>query len=151
MLFPPLKHYLELFIIDTALKVSPSLHCFTTSISHGVENFFPRLWGTGISDAIFHYYISCNMSKYLPLYYMGNIQVIYWEHGDFSTQIIAVVPRLTGNNMRAIGNCQPVKGLLMISFKYIYREHEIALNSPSENSKCTCISVLSVFVCSFSG
>ena len=38
---------------DTALKVSRSLYCFTTSISHGVENYFPRLWGTGISDAIF--------------------------------------------------------------------------------------------------
>ena len=37
----------------TALKVSQSVYCFTTSISHGVENYFPRLWGTGISDAIF--------------------------------------------------------------------------------------------------
>ena len=48
MLFSLLKHYL-----DTALKVSQSVYCFTTSISHGVENYFPRLWGTGISDAIF--------------------------------------------------------------------------------------------------
>ena len=48
MLFSLLKHYL-----DTAVKVSQSLYCFTTSISHGVENYFPRLWGTGISDAIF--------------------------------------------------------------------------------------------------
>ena len=47
------KLYLELYITDTALKVSTSLYCFTTSISHGVENCFPRLWGTGISDAIF--------------------------------------------------------------------------------------------------
>ena len=38
---------------------------YTTSISHGVEKYFPRLWGTGISDAIFfsvlpvfHAYIS---------------------------------------------------------------------------------------------
>ena len=30
------------------------VYCFTTSISHGVENYFPRLWGTGISDAIFY-------------------------------------------------------------------------------------------------
>ena len=50
MLFPLLKHYLD---TGTALKVSQSVYCFTTSISHGVENFFPRLWGTGISDAIF--------------------------------------------------------------------------------------------------
>ena len=48
MLFSLLKHYL-----DTALKVSQSVYCFTTSISYGVENYFPRLWGTGISDAIF--------------------------------------------------------------------------------------------------
>ena len=51
MLFSLLKHYLE---TDTALKVSQSVYCFITSISHGVENYFPRLWGTGISDAIFH-------------------------------------------------------------------------------------------------
>ena len=47
-----LKHYLDLNITDTALKVSRSLYCFINSISHGVENYFPRLWGTGISDAI---------------------------------------------------------------------------------------------------
>ena len=52
MLFSLLKHYLD---TDTALKVSQSVYCFTTvtSISPGVENYFPRLWGTGISDAIF--------------------------------------------------------------------------------------------------
>ena len=51
-LFSPLKHYLDLYITHIALKVSLSFYCFTT-ISHGVENYFPRLWGTGISDAIF--------------------------------------------------------------------------------------------------
>ena len=50
MLFSLLKDYLG---TDTALKVSQSVYCFTTSISHGVENYFPRLWGMGISDAIF--------------------------------------------------------------------------------------------------
>ena len=44
---------LELYITDTALKISRSLYFLTTSIFHGVENYFPRLWGTGISDAIF--------------------------------------------------------------------------------------------------
>ena len=53
MLFSLLKHYLDLYITDTALKVSRSLYCFTTSISRGVENYFPKLSGTGISDAIF--------------------------------------------------------------------------------------------------
>ena len=52
MLFSLLKHYLELYISGTALKVSWSLYCFTTSLCHGVENYFPRLWGMGISDAI---------------------------------------------------------------------------------------------------
>ena len=46
-----------LFVADTVLKVSRSLYCFTTSISHAVENYFPRLWGTGISDAIFYFYL----------------------------------------------------------------------------------------------
>ena len=56
MLFSLLKHHLDLNITDTALKLSQSLYCFTTSISHGVENYFPRLWGTGISDAIFTFF-----------------------------------------------------------------------------------------------
>ena len=54
MLFSLLKHYLEFYITPTALKVSRSLYCFYTSISHGVENYFSRRWGTGISDAIFY-------------------------------------------------------------------------------------------------
>ena len=48
-IFSLLKHHLDLNITDTALKVlvSQSLYGFTTSVSHGVENYFPRLWGTG--------------------------------------------------------------------------------------------------------
>ena len=53
MLFSLLKHYLDFYTTDTALKVSRSLYCFTVSIYHGVENCFPRLWRMGISDAIF--------------------------------------------------------------------------------------------------
>ena len=51
MLFSLLKHYLD---TDTALKVPQSVYCFT-SISHGVENYFPRLWVTAVSDAIFYF------------------------------------------------------------------------------------------------
>ena len=51
MLFFLVKHYLELYITDTALKVSRSFYCFT--ISHGVENYFHRLWGKAIFDASF--------------------------------------------------------------------------------------------------
>ena len=44
MLFSLLKPHLDLYTTDTALKVSQCLCCFTTSISHGVENYFPG-WG----------------------------------------------------------------------------------------------------------
>ena len=57
MLFSLLKHYLDLYISDTALKVFQSLYCFTTSLCHCVENDFHRLWGTGIPDATFPLYI----------------------------------------------------------------------------------------------
>ena len=57
MLFS-LLYYLDLYISDTVLKVSRYLYCFTTSICYGVENYFPRLWGMGISDAIFIFFKS---------------------------------------------------------------------------------------------
>ena len=43
----------------SALKVSRSLYYFTTSVSHGVENYFPRLWGMGIS-AVFIFSLNIN-------------------------------------------------------------------------------------------
>ena len=61
-----------IWTLDTALKVSQSVYCFTTSIPHGVENYFPRLWGMGISDAIFHQYSCGSLStlfsdkQYMP-------------------------------------------------------------------------------------
>ena len=45
------KHYLDLCVTDTALKVSQALNCITISIFHGVESDFPRLWAMGISDS----------------------------------------------------------------------------------------------------
>ena len=62
--FSLLQHYLDLYTTDIAQKVSGSLYCFTTSISHGVKKYFPRLWGTGISDAIFMKFLS-----YIPIYF----------------------------------------------------------------------------------
>ena len=67
MLFSLLEHYLELYITDTALKVSRSFYCFTTSIFHDVENCLPRLWGTGISDTIFYVYCSLITKIFEPL------------------------------------------------------------------------------------
>ena len=66
MLFSLLKHYLNLYISDTALNVSRSLYCFTTTVCHGVENYFPRLWGMGISDAIFNisYFLSLDFHEF---------------------------------------------------------------------------------------
>ena len=48
--FSLLKHYFDLSITDTALNVSRSLslYCFTISVSHGVENYFPGLFGMGM-------------------------------------------------------------------------------------------------------
>ena len=45
--------YLGPNLTDTALKVSRPLYSFTTSLSHGIENYFLGLWGMGTSDAIF--------------------------------------------------------------------------------------------------
>ena len=41
MLFYLFKHYLDVYITDTALKVSISLYCFLTSVCHGVETISP--------------------------------------------------------------------------------------------------------------
>ena len=65
MLFSLFKHYLELYITDIALKVSKSLFCLTASTSHGVENYFPRLWGTGISDSIFRICLPQEVIRFL--------------------------------------------------------------------------------------
>ena len=61
MIFSLLKHYLDLYISDIALKVFQSLYCFTTCICHGVENYFLRPWGTGISDAIFIFLVGLSV------------------------------------------------------------------------------------------
>ena len=60
-------YYLDLYIGDTALKVSRSLYCFTTSIYHYIENYFPGLWGMGIYAFFFLFTVCipatvvCNM------------------------------------------------------------------------------------------
>ena len=69
---------MDLYITDTALKVSRYLYCFTTPISHGVEKYLPRLWVTGISDAIvtvsiFTTPISHGVEKYLPRLWVTGI------------------------------------------------------------------------------
>ena len=70
MLFSLCKHHLDLFVANTALKVSRSLYCFITSISHGVENYSPRLGGMGISDAIFFISLPINPSDTLIVTYI---------------------------------------------------------------------------------
>ena len=50
---------------DTALKVSQSFFIISLLLCViGVENYFRRLWGTGISDAIF-----CNLNIYKGLFF----------------------------------------------------------------------------------
>ena len=58
-------------MIDTALKVSQSLYCFTTFICHGVENYFPRLSGMGITDTLLTFSIFNQIVNVgLPYFYM---------------------------------------------------------------------------------
>ena len=65
MVFSLLKHYLDFYTSDSGLKISQSLYFFTTSICYGVENYFPRLWGMGISDAILILYL------YIPVHFVS--------------------------------------------------------------------------------
>ena len=83
MLFSQLKHHFDLNITDTALKVSRSLYCFTTSISHGVENYFPRLWGTGISDAIFKTLIYATVIIIISPQWSGKMKLSGKSQGYF--------------------------------------------------------------------
>ena len=80
MLFSLFKHYLELYIADTALNVSMSLHCFTISVSRGVENYFPRLWGT-----------ASLMLFYLPYYWSQRFAMLnqpIGNHGCESSDVV---------------------------------------------------------------
>ena len=45
--------FLLVAILMVFCEVSCSSYYYISSISHGVENYFPGVWGTGISDAIF--------------------------------------------------------------------------------------------------
>ena len=91
MLFSLLKHYLD---TDTALKVSQSVYCFTTSVSHGVENYFPRLWGTGISDAILNklansaYTLSNNYFETISIETITSLNSLYLLSGLQTTKHI---------------------------------------------------------------
>ena len=49
MLFSLLKHYLDLYVTDTALKLSQSLYCFSTSISHVLKTISP---GCGVRTSL---------------------------------------------------------------------------------------------------
>ena len=101
MLFSLLKHYLD---TDTALTVSRSVYYFTT-LSHGVENYFPRLWGTGISDAIF---LALQKSSEAILSYLNRINNIltFAEVGVFETATLIVVK----------GLCEPYKDCVLHLF-----------------------------------
>ena len=70
MLFSLLKHYLELYISDTALKVSASLYClYTTSISHGVEIISS---GRGVRASLILFFGFVNLSDHIVLHKIGN-------------------------------------------------------------------------------
>ena len=90
MLFSLLKLYLH---TDTALKVSQSVYCFTTSISCGAENYFSRLCGTDISDAIFFFFFLrrrqyCNNDCYYSVWGYGEYQEFMGIPGDIQGFVI---------------------------------------------------------------
>ena len=78
MLFSLLKQYLD---TDTALKVSQSVYCFTTSISHGVENYFPRLWGRASLMLFFITFFEAywtRLEKVLEMLIIDKIFIFYY-------------------------------------------------------------------------
>ena len=65
----PFKHCLDLYITDSALKVSWSLYWYSTSISHGVENIS---LGCGVRASLMLFLALC-------LCYCFYRFLIYWE------------------------------------------------------------------------
>ena len=65
MLFSLLKHYLDLYITDTVLKVSRSLYCFTTSLSYGVEHYISP--GCGVWPSLMLFYEIGHGGRVVPL------------------------------------------------------------------------------------
>ena len=88
MLFSLLKHHLDINITDTALKICQSLYFFTISISHGVENYFPWLWGMGISDAIFQI---LNLDGGTRLSYIPALTTAQCNHIDRILLLVVIV------------------------------------------------------------
>ena len=81
MLFSLLKHYFELYITDTALKVSPFGYCFTTSISHGVEIISP---GCGVRASLMIFFFTLDLVTYvLSVFFVQGRQSVREYQNDF--------------------------------------------------------------------
>ena len=94
-------HHGVIMISDTALKVFRSLYYFTTSICHGVGNYFPRLWGTGISDAIFTVYTTSPTNEVKNLGFTfdsGDTFASHITRVDLSATIISRTSDASGNS-----------------------------------------------------
>ena len=90
MLLSLLKHHLDHYITDTALKVLRSLYCFTTSISHHVQ-LFPQVTGVWASlmlcfsncrnvhtnSCVFFSLLSCLIHVYFKLINVSNSCVFF--------------------------------------------------------------------------
>ena len=70
-----LKHYLDLYVTDVALKVSQYLYCFTTSISNGVKNIFP---GGGVRASAMLFF---QERIFLPFFHFFAALVNFYENG----------------------------------------------------------------------
>ena len=90
-LFSPLKNYWDLHKFDTVSSFLIFVH-FTSSVSHGVENYFPALWDTGFSDTIFcdfkfyvlflHQYMDKNNIFRLKVSFRYILEELYIMHGN---------------------------------------------------------------------
>ena len=61
MLFSLLKHYLDLYIVDTVSSESLIFFCFTSLYISLSQKLI--LWGMGISDAIFMFNTATSLTR----------------------------------------------------------------------------------------
>ena len=66
---------MDLYKVDTVYSESLLIfELFHTCVPHGVKNYFPRLWGMDISDAIFQFSIRKVWSVYISWIFMQLIE-----------------------------------------------------------------------------
>ena len=120
---------MDLYISDTALKVFRSLYFFTPSICHSVVNYFPRLWGTGISDAIFIFRFDVNHHIYMnsPLLslqiQLGKYKVDIWDiahHIKYMRCLCMGLDNGVPTNLQVLRKKKTMATIVIAIFGYTY-------------------------------